>query len=37
MVALRKPAEEMPLALFQFVRFFPIALPGEQARPERPA
>ncbi len=37
MVALRKPAEEVSLALFQFVRFFPIALPGERARPERPA
>jgi predicted O-methyltransferase YrrM len=34
MVALRKPAEEMPLALFQFVRFFPPAPPDDRARPE---
>jgi predicted O-methyltransferase YrrM len=30
MVALRKPAEEVPLALFQFVPFFPIQPQGEQ-------
>ncbi|MGH7225666.1 MAG: O-methyltransferase, partial [Gemmataceae bacterium] len=32
MVALRKPAEEVPLALFQFVRFFPPPLREAQAR-----
>jgi predicted O-methyltransferase YrrM len=37
MVALRKPAEEMPLALFQFVPFFRLAPPDDRARPEHPA
>jgi hypothetical protein len=37
MVALRKPAEEVPLALFQFVRFFPLPPREEQAREEHPA